>query len=60
MANVVVGVLSVTIGLFFVLIGTIKLTPAISDEVYKEMVTKSPILIFNAMVEFIWRLRNTE
>lgn len=39
MANVVVAVLSITIGLFFVLIGTIKLTPAINDEVYKEMVS---------------------
>ena len=38
MANVVVIVLSVTIGLFFILIGTIKLTPAINEEVYKEMV----------------------
>jgi len=38
MSNIVVPVLSVTIGLFFVLVGTIKLTPFISEEFYKEMV----------------------
>jgi len=38
MSNIVVPVLSVTIGLFFVLVGTIKLTPFLSDEFYKEMV----------------------
>jgi len=38
MSNIVVPVLSVTIGLFFVLVGTIKLTPFISKEFYKEMV----------------------
>lgn len=38
MSNIVVPVLSVTIGLFFVFIGTIKLTPFISEEFYKEMV----------------------
>ena len=38
MANFVLIVLSMTIGLFFILMGTIKLTPAISEEVYREMV----------------------
>ena len=38
MSNIVVPVLSVTIGLFFVLVGTIKLTPFISEEFYREMV----------------------
>jgi hypothetical protein len=39
MSNIVVPVLSVTIGLFFVFVGTIKLTPFISEEFYKEMVS---------------------
>lgn len=38
MSNIVVPVLSVTIGLFFVLVGTIKLTPFLSEDFYKEMV----------------------
>ena len=38
MSNIVVPVLSVTVGLFFVLVGTIKLTPFISEEFYREMV----------------------
>ena len=41
MSNIVVPVLSVTIGLFFVLVGTIKLTPFLSEEFYKEMVVLS-------------------
>jgi len=41
MSNIVVPVLSVTIGLFFVLVGTIKLTPFLSEEFYKEMVLPS-------------------
>ena len=39
MANLVLTVLSVTIGLFFILSGTLKLNPFISDELYREMVT---------------------
>lgn len=38
MANVVVVTLSLSIGLFFILIGTIKLSPIINADVYKEMV----------------------
>ena len=38
MANVVLFVLSMTIGLFFILMGLIKLTPAFNDDVYREMV----------------------
>ena len=38
MANAVLLVLSMTIGLFFVLMGLIKLTPVFSEDVYREMV----------------------
>lgn len=38
MANIVLTVLSITVGLFFILSGTLKLNPIISDEIYKEMV----------------------
>jgi len=48
MSNIVVPVLSVTIGLFFVLVGTIKLTPFISEEFYKEMVS-----LFLLMVTYV-------
>lgn len=41
MSNIVVPVLSVTIGLFFVFVGTIKLTPFVSEEFYKEMVNRT-------------------
>ena len=40
MANTVLTVLSMTIGFFFILIGTLKLTPSVNDEVYREMVSK--------------------
>ena len=39
MVNVVLTALSMTIGFFFILIGTLKLTPAINEEVYREMVS---------------------
>jgi len=35
--NIVVVVLSVTIGLFFILVGSLKLSPIFNDDVYKEM-----------------------
>ena len=38
MANVVLTVLSMTIGFFFILMGTLKLTPAVNEDVYREMV----------------------
>ena len=38
MANVVVVTLSISIGLFFILVGTIKLSPIVNVDVYKEMV----------------------
>jgi len=41
MANAVLLVLSMTIGLFFVLMGLIKLTPVFSEDVYREMVRLS-------------------
>ncbi len=37
MANSVLIVLSLSIGLFFILVGSLKLSPAINDEVYREM-----------------------
>jgi len=39
--NVAVFALSITLGLLFVLIGIIKLTPAVSPEMHKEMVRSS-------------------
>ncbi len=39
MANVVLTVLSMTIGFFFILVGTLKLSPAVNEEVYREMVS---------------------
>jgi len=52
MSNIVVPVLSVTIGLFFVLVGTIKLTPFISEEFYKEMVGQlcSELLFLHSII----------
>ncbi len=38
MANVVLVVLSMTIGFFFILMGTLKLTPSVNEDVYREMV----------------------
>ncbi|ELU03263.1 hypothetical protein CAPTEDRAFT_181278 [Capitella teleta] len=37
MANTVLTVLSMTIGFFFILIGSLKIAPALNDEVYREM-----------------------
>ncbi|XP_053397021.1 novel acetylcholine receptor chaperone-like [Mercenaria mercenaria] len=37
MASFVVKVLSVTLGLFFIFVGLLKLSPAINKELYKEM-----------------------
>jgi len=37
MANVVLTVLSMTIGFFFILVGTLKITGSVNDEVYREM-----------------------
>ena len=37
MANVVMIVLSLTIGIFFVLVGIMKLSPVFSDDIYREM-----------------------
>ena len=45
-SNTVITVLSMTIGFFFVLIGTVKLTPAINEEVYREMVGTFTIVFF--------------
>ena len=39
MANVVLTVLSLTIGFFFILVGSLKLSAAVNDEVYREMVS---------------------
>ena len=41
MASVVLRVLALTLGLFFVFVGIIKLTPSINTEIYKEMVSIS-------------------
>ena len=37
MANVVMIVLSMTIGIFFILVGIMKLSPILSDDIYREM-----------------------
>ncbi|XP_059149511.1 novel acetylcholine receptor chaperone-like [Physella acuta] len=37
MASVVLKVLGLTLGLFFIFVGTIKLTPSVNGEIYKEM-----------------------
>uniref|UniRef100_A0A0B6YPK0 Novel acetylcholine receptor chaperone n=1 Tax=Arion vulgaris TaxID=1028688 RepID=A0A0B6YPK0_9EUPU len=37
MASVVLKVLGLTLGLFFIFVGTIKLTPSVSGDIYKEM-----------------------
>ncbi|XP_025098076.1 transmembrane protein 35A-like [Pomacea canaliculata] len=37
MASLVLRVLALTLGLFFVFVGTIKLTPSVNTEIYKEM-----------------------
>jgi hypothetical protein len=37
MASVVLKVLSLTLGLFFIFVGTLKLTPSVNGEIYKEM-----------------------
>ena len=38
MASVVLKVLGITLGLFFIFVGTIKLTPSVNSDIYKEMV----------------------
>jgi len=37
MGSPVITVLSITIGLFFILVGTLKLSPLLSEDIYKEM-----------------------
>ncbi|GFN80704.1 transmembrane protein 35a [Plakobranchus ocellatus] len=37
MASVVLKVLGITLGLFFIFVGTIKLTPSVNGDIYKEM-----------------------
>lgn len=37
MGSMVLTVLSMTIGIFFIFIGTLKLTPALNTEIYREM-----------------------
>jgi hypothetical protein len=41
MAAFVLRVLSLTLGLFFIFVGTLKLTPSVNDELYKEMVQET-------------------
>ena len=43
MANVVLTILSMTIGFFFLFVGTMKISSMISDEGYREMV--KPVFI---------------
>ncbi len=50
MANVVLTVLSVTVGLFFILSGILKLNPVFSEEIYKEMVRN---VCLNEIIYFI-------
>lgn len=45
--NLALTALSVTLGLLFVLIGVMKLTPAINQELHKEMVRNLIIIISN-------------
>ncbi|ESO94853.1 hypothetical protein LOTGIDRAFT_117941 [Lottia gigantea] len=37
MTSIVLKVLSITLGLFFIFVGTIKLTPSVNAEIYKDM-----------------------
>ncbi|GFR87596.1 transmembrane protein [Elysia marginata] len=37
MGSVVLKVLGITLGLFFIFVGTIKLTPSVNGDIYKEM-----------------------
>jgi len=37
MASLVLKVLGLTLGVFFIFVGTIKLTPSVNSEIYKEM-----------------------
>ncbi|XP_076467283.1 putative acetylcholine receptor chaperone [Babylonia areolata] len=37
MASIVLRILALTLGLFFVFVGTIKLTPSVNSDIYKEM-----------------------
>jgi len=53
MANVVLTVLSMTIGFFFILVGTLKLTPAVNEEVYREMASclyENMIFVMNVQI----------
>ena len=38
MASFIIKVLSVTLGLFFIFVGLLKLSPVVNKELYKEMV----------------------
>ena len=40
MASTVLKVLGFTLGVFFIFVGTIKLTPSVNAEIYKEMVSR--------------------
>lgn len=44
-SNIALIALSITLGLMFALIGTMKLTPAISADMHKELVSACPIPI---------------
>ena len=44
MASFIIKVLSVTLGLFFIFVGLLKLSPVINKELYKEMVCQEAYL----------------
>lgn len=44
MASYVLRVISLTLGVFFIFIGTLKLTPSVNKELHKEMVRTDSVL----------------
>lgn len=57
MASLVLRVLALTLGLFFVFVGTIKLTPSVNTEIYKEMVKTiyyfSNLSLFKTLLQWL-------
>lgn len=58
MAAFVLRVLSLTLGLFFIFVGTLKLTPSVNDELYKEMRKNyiKHVRVFPPVKLFKWKL----
>ncbi|CAC5409952.1 unnamed protein product [Mytilus coruscus] len=58
MTAMVLKALSVTLGIFFVFVGSLKLTPSLSDELYKEMRKNyiQQVRVFPPVKLFKWKL----